>query len=113
MLSCFNAMSLPADPKTAFEVLQSVSPFSRTGATPPHRGFKGFSAKKQSEFVGTGAVECRGLKPQAPWSASMEAKHRSGRRTLYIYATPLRYLGFRVCAHVLLKRAYVQAANMN
>ena len=26
---------------------------------------------------------------------------------------PLRYLGFRVCAHVLLKRAYVEAANMN
>ena len=33
---------------------------------------------------------------------------------IYIYATPpLRYLGFRVCAHVLLKRAYVEAANMN
>ena len=32
---------------------------------------------------------------------------------IYICYPPLRYLGFRVCAHVLLKRAYVQAANMN
>ena len=32
---------------------------------------------------------------------------------IHICYPPLRYLGFRVCAHVLLKRAYVEAANMN